>query len=101
LISLGGWLRGLEISSAVVSANFSTERAKILVQPDLADYFAAELKTLPPVLVHNPLFEKMRAAVQQIDGVIGKSRPSRLSISDIQTIQAAAKTANDAIRHAN
>src|SRR5204863_8142833 len=60
LISLGGWLRGLEISSAVVATNFSKERAKILAQPDLANYFTAELKTLPPALVHTPLFEKIR-----------------------------------------
>jgi hypothetical protein len=99
LISLGGWLRGLEISSTVVAGNFSTERAKILAQPDLANYFTAELKTLPPMLVHTPLFERIRASIQQIDGVIGKSRPGNLSISDVKTVQAATKTANDAIRH--
>jgi phosphoglycolate phosphatase-like HAD superfamily hydrolase len=96
LISLGGWLRGLEISSVVVTANFSTERAKILAQPDLANYFTAEVKTLPPALVHTPLFEKIRAAIQQIDGVVGKS--ANLSINDVKTVQAAAKSANDAIR---
>src|SRR5438132_591759 len=35
LISLGGWLRGLEISSGAVTENFSAHRAKVLAQPDL------------------------------------------------------------------
>jgi len=44
LISLGGWLRGLEISAGAVETEFSPPRAKLLAQPDLADYFGAELK---------------------------------------------------------
>lgn len=46
LISLGGWLRALEISTSAVEANSSAARAKVLEQPDLANYFAGELKTL-------------------------------------------------------
>ena len=44
LISLGGWLRGLEIGSAAVAAEFSPERARILGEPELVDYFAEELQ---------------------------------------------------------
>ena len=62
LISLGGWLRGLEISAATVEADFSPQRAKVLAQPDLADYFEEELKTLPPLLMHAPLVEKLPPA---------------------------------------
>ncbi len=40
LTSLGGWLRGLEICSAAVSENYTRERAKALLQPDLLDYLA-------------------------------------------------------------
>jgi hypothetical protein len=46
LISLGGWLRALEISTSAVEANSSAAQAKVLEQPDLANYFAGELKTL-------------------------------------------------------
>src|SRR5207249_2731652 len=45
LISLGGWLRGLEISAGTVMMEFSPARAKVLSQPDLLDYFSEELKT--------------------------------------------------------
>ena len=38
LISLGGWLRGLEISASTVMAEFSPARAKVLSQPDFLNY---------------------------------------------------------------
>ena len=59
LISLGGWLRGLEISASTVMAEFLPARAKVLSQPDFLNYFDEELKTLPPELSQGPLFTKI------------------------------------------
>jgi hypothetical protein len=96
LISLGGWLRGLEISAAAVEAEFSLPRAKLLAQPDLADYFAAELKTLPPAVAHTPLFEKIRAGVKKLQPILSKS-PDALARADAGVIRAEASELNDAI----
>jgi hypothetical protein len=98
LISLGGWLRGLEISAGAVEAQFSPQRAKILAQPDLADYFGAELKTLPPTLAHTPLFEKIRGSVKKLQPLLSKS-PNALSRADIGVIRAQASDLNNSIRH--
>lgn len=38
-ISVGGWLRGTEVITGVVNKAFSAERAELLYQPDIADYF--------------------------------------------------------------
>jgi hypothetical protein len=97
LISLGGWLRGLEISAATVETEFSPERAKVLAQPDLADYFEAELKTMPPLLVHAPLVEKLRAGIKKLHLILGKS-PDALSRTDAAAIHLEARELNDAIR---
>jgi len=99
LISLGGWLRGLEISSGAVTENFSAQRAKVLAQPDLANYFAAELKTLPPTIVHTPLFEKIRKSINAIGATLNKS-PDKLTLVDVQAIQAQTRELNLAIRRA-
>src|SRR5213082_2534338 len=48
LISLGGWLRGLEICAGAVESNYTPDRAAVLWQRDLINYFAEEIKTLPP-----------------------------------------------------
>ena len=39
LVSLGGWLRGTEVLTAVVNKRFSQDGAELLHQPDLLTYF--------------------------------------------------------------
>lgn len=97
LISLGGWLRALEISSGAVEANFSAVRAKVLAQPDLANYFASELKTLSPELAHAPLLEKIRAAVNAICMTLSQSA-GELPLADVRSIHTEVAAANEAIR---
>jgi hypothetical protein len=97
LISLGGWLRGLEISAGAVEADFSPARAKVLAQPDLADYFEAELKTLPPLLMHAPLVERLRVGIKKLHGILSKP-PDALNSADATAIHLEARELNDAIR---
>ena len=97
LISLGGWLRGLEISAGAVEAEFSPARAKILAQPDLADYFGDELKTLPPGIAHTALFEKIRTGIKKMQPILSKS-PETLTQADISLLRTEGKELNDAIR---
>ena len=97
LISLGGWLRGLEICAGAVEVDFSPPRAKILAQSDLANYFANELKTLPPALVEAPLFEKIRDGINALTPVLNKP-PAMLTRGDVTAIRARARELNDAIR---
>ena len=97
LISLGGWLRGLEISAGAVEAEFSPRRAKVLAQPDLADYFGAELKTLPPTLAHTPLFEKIRSGIKKLQPILSKPADA-LTRADTNAIRAEASEVNNAIR---
>ncbi len=73
LISLGGWLRGLEICAGAVESNYTTDRAAVLWQRDLINYFAEELKTLPPTIAHKPLFEKVRAGVETIRDLLNRA----------------------------
>jgi hypothetical protein len=100
LISLGGWLRGLEISAIAVAENFSTERTRILAEPELTKYFIEELKTLPPTLLHTPLFEEIRGVAAAIDSALSKTAASPLTLADVRSIEAQARSANDAIREA-
>jgi hypothetical protein len=96
LISLGGWLRGLEISAGAIATDFSAARARILAEPELPAYFAAELKTLPPPIAHAPLFDKIRGGVDAIRTRLAQSS-SELTLADVRAIQAAAAELNRAI----
>ncbi len=98
LISLGGWLRGLEISTGAIELDFSPQRAKVLAQQDLVDYFAGELKTLPPTVSRTPLFEKLRAGVNAIRVSLTRTITEGLKPADVKAIRAQARELNLAIR---
>ena len=100
LISLGGWLRGLEITSGAVEGNYSSDRAAVLWQRDLINYFAEEIKTLPPAVAHKPLFEKIRAGVGAIRALLNHA-PDKLSLAEVKTLHAQAKELNLAIAAAD
>jgi hypothetical protein len=100
LISLGGWLRGLEICAGAVESNYTTDRAAVLWQRDLINYFAEELKTLPPAVAHKPLFEKIRAGVEAIRTLLNRA-PEKMSLEDAKTLHARAKELNLAIAAAD
>jgi len=97
LVSLGGWLRGLEITSGAVDSQYTPERAAILWQPDLINYFNDELKTLPPALAHAPLFEKVQAGVGQIRNLLDHAPPDNMSAADVKSLHTQAHELNLAI----
>ena len=98
LISLGGWLRGLEISAGAVEADFSAERARVLSQPDLANYSVEELKTLPPSIAHSPRFERIRGGKNAIKIIINQRHPAALSAADVKKIHDEARELNLSIQ---
>ena len=100
LISLGGWLRGLEICAGAVESNYTPDRAAVLWQRDLINYFAEEIKTLPPTVAHKPLFEKVRAGVDEIRDILNKA-PEAPALAQVKLLHAKAKELNLAIAAAD
>jgi hypothetical protein len=96
LISLGGWLRGLEICAGAVESNYTTDRAAVLWQRDLINYFAEELTTLPPTLAHKPLFEKVKNGVNGIRDLLNRV-PDKIPLEDVKALHAQAKELNQTI----
>jgi hypothetical protein len=97
LISLGGWLRGLEITSSAVESKYTPERAAVLWQRDLINYFAEEMKTLPPSLARSPLFEKLRSGIGEIRTLLNHAPPDKMSLSEVKALHAQARELNLAI----
>jgi hypothetical protein len=100
LISLGGWLRGLEICAGAVESNYTPDRAAVLWQRDLINYFAEEIQTLPPTVAHKPLFEKVRAGVEEIRDVLNNA-PEAPALAEVKLLHAKAKEVNLAIAAAD
>jgi hypothetical protein len=85
LLSLGGWIRGLEIGAASVATDFSPERASKLRQLDLLDYYLQGLETFAPSLRSTPLISKITSDLKEVRQKLSADQP--LSQGDVSAIQ--------------
>jgi hypothetical protein len=60
LISLGGWIRALEVSTVAVDKQFSPERASKVMREDIADYYTEILAGLEPRISERPNYLEIR-----------------------------------------
>ena len=60
LISLGGWIRALEVSSVAVDKQFSPERARKVMRKDIAEYYSDCITGLEPKISARPNYSAMR-----------------------------------------
>jgi len=86
LIALGGWLRGLEMTSGVVVQTYSSERAARLVQPELLDYFIDRVSTLHPTLKKSALGQTIEKDLKEVKRIISKPPDTPLTESDAKQI---------------
>ncbi|MEP6938078.1 MAG: hypothetical protein ABI871_08415 [Chthoniobacterales bacterium] len=98
LISLGGWLRGLEICAAAVETQYTPQRAKTLAQPDLVAYFWDEIRTLPPSVGQTPLFQEIRTGLGSVRGVVQKAPAAGLTATDAKALHTLARQMNAAVQ---
>ena len=60
LISLGGWIRALEVSTVAVDNQFTEERARKVMREDIADYYSETITGLEPRISERPNYLAMR-----------------------------------------
>ena len=68
LVSLGGWLRGTEVLTAVVNKRFSQDGAELLHQPDLLVYFQERLQAMPEFNLK--LLQDIQSALHEVHPLI-------------------------------
>ncbi len=83
LVSLGGWLRGTEVLTSVVSKRFSAEGAELLHQPDLLTYFEEKLQGMPEY--NMKLLQDIQAALGEVRPLI-EGGPSTISPESVKRI---------------
>lgn len=70
LVSLGGWLRGTEALTQVVTKKYSKDGAELLHQPAIVDYFQRKLDAMSPRLKENPVVKKIATKLPQLRTLI-------------------------------
>ena len=87
LISLGGWIRALEVSTVAVDKQFSEERARKVMREDIADYYTESVAGLEPRISERPNYLAMRnlLAGLRTEMVLGEDEhPTREMMKDIR-----------------
>jgi len=89
LVSLGGWLRGTEVLTSVVTKNFSSGGAELLHQSDLLEYFEGKLRDLQTMPEFNmQLLQEIQGALVEVKPLIkvGSQKISAESVKRINEI---------------
>jgi hypothetical protein len=86
LVSLGGWLRGTEVLTAVVSKRYTAEGAELLHQPDLLVHFQTQLQAMPEF--NQPIVHQIQGALGEVKPLIdvGNAHISPESVKKINTV---------------
>jgi len=86
LVSLGGWLRGTQVLTAVVTKNFSADGAELMHQPDLLVHFQTQLNGMPEYNV--TIVKEIQTALGEVKPMIdvGNARISADSVRKINEI---------------
>jgi hypothetical protein len=97
LVSLGGWLRGLEITSGLVAENYSGARAGRLIQPELIDYFIDRVNTLNPRLKETRPIKVIEKNLKQIRSMTARPADSAMTLEEVRLLGDLAREMNKAI----
>jgi len=66
LISLGGWIRALEVGSRAVEKKYTLERAKNLYREDITDYYEGSIASLDPRISERQDIANMRLLIIEL-----------------------------------
>lgn len=97
LVALGGWLRALEITSTVAVDDYSPERARRLIQPELLDYFIDRVSTLNPNFKKTKIAQALEKDLQEVKTITTKPVDTPIEKSEVKRIRDIARELNQLI----
>ena len=97
LVALGGWLRGLEMTTGVVAENYTPERARRLIQPELMDYFLDRVGTLNPNFKKTKLAGVLEKNLREIKKITTKPVDTPIELSEVKEVRKLVREINGLI----
>ena len=91
LISLGGWIRALEVSSHAVEKKYSPERARIIYREDIADYYEASIEALDPRVSDRDDLKEMLKIITELRTTMLLSEDAQPTEKGVEEIAVAAR----------
>lgn len=72
-VSVGGWLRGTHVVTNIILASYTEDKAELLNQPDLADYFYRNMEKSLAQLPKSEKLTKISSGLKEIRDLMVKS----------------------------
>lgn len=102
LISLGGWIRALEVGSHAVQKKYSGDRARILYREDIADYYEGMIGSLDPRISMRKDIDTIRKIVAGLRHIMTLGEDGKPSKEGIEKIaESASEMAKQAMIRIN
>ncbi len=91
LISLGGWIRALEVGSRAVEKKYTLDRAKNLYREDITDYYEGSIASLDPRISERKDIMAMRIIIMDLRTIMTLKDGEEPTEDGVKKIAAAAK----------
>jgi hypothetical protein len=79
MISLGGWLRGFQLAATSTASSYTPNKARILGDAEILDYFLDRLSTLHPRLKKTEFVKALTERLKGIRNMIAENQGAVLS----------------------
>lgn len=86
LVTLGAWIRGIDLASGIVQAAYTPAAARLLHQTAIVEYLIKEIDLLPAALKGDPLVADLRAGLVHILGLVKAAEPSEENVKALHEI---------------
>lgn len=91
LISLGGWIRALEVGAHAVAKKYTPERAMHLYRADIADYYQKSIDSLDPRISARPDMIAIQEQIQALREMMNIGAGIAPTEADVAEISKAAR----------
>lgn len=86
LVSLGGWIRGTEVVSAVVAKNYDERLGQILRQPELLRFIRSKIGQISPELQNDPLVKSVNNQLGSIERIVATPFGQSMSAAEVSRL---------------
>jgi hypothetical protein len=94
LVSLGAWIRGIDIASRMVRDEYREETARLLRQPAIVEYLVTQIDALPDSVRGEPLVAEVRETLENTLPLVSAETPSA---EEMETLTVRIGTLRDSI----
>ena len=96
LVSIGGWIRGTQVVSGSVAANYDERTARLLRQPALLKFIHAKLNDVSPELRNDPLVKTVNDQLSTLEKLVAYPPGKSPDLDDVKKVNG---VVTDLIQH--